>query len=159
MDAHLDAEAAQLLIERARAGYHKTHQPALFTRAGRLFGRMTRTRYELTFDDGRFGAFDQAMGERRQIGELSTATRIQLLLALRLAWIEETERDGPGLPVFLDEVLATTDPERYRAVVEAVQEIVAGGRQVIYLSSQPADAQAWQRFAGEPAPEIIELAP
>jgi len=159
MEAHRDAEAAQLLIERARSGYSQAHQPALFTRARRLFGRMTRTRFELTFDDGRFGAFDQAMGEQRSVGELSTATRVQLLLALRLAWIEEAESEAPGLPVFLDEVLATTDPERYRAVVEAVQEIVAGGRQVIYLSSQPADAQAWQRFAGEPAPGIIELAP
>jgi len=159
MEAHCDAEAAQLLIERGRSGYSQAHQPALFTRARKLFGRMTRTRFELTFDDGRFGAFDQAMGEQRSIGELSTATRIQLLLALRLAWIEETESEGSGLPVFLDEVLATTDPERYRAVVEAVQEIVAGGRQVIYLSSQPADAQAWQRFAGQPTPEIIELAP
>ena len=159
MEAHRDAEAAQLLIERARAGYSQAHQPTLFTRARKLFGRMTRTRFELTFDDGRFSAFDQSMGEQRSIGELSTATRIQLLLALRLAWIEETESEGPGLPVFLDEVLATTDPERYRAVVEAVQEVVAAGRQVIYLSSQPADAQAWQRFAGQPTPEIIELAP
>ena len=159
MEAHCDSEAAQLLIERARAGYAQVHQPALLTRARKLFGRMTRARFELTFEDGLFGAFDQAMGERRRIGELSTATRIQLLLALRLAWIEEAERDGPGLPIFLDEVLATTDPERYRAVVEAVQEIVAGGRQVIYLSSQPADAQAWQKFSGDAAPEIIELAP
>jgi len=159
MEMHRDAEAAQFLIERARAGYSQSHQPALFTRARRLFGRMTRTRFELTFEDGRFGALDQAMGERRGIGELSTATRVQLLLALRLAWIEETETEGPGLPIFLDEVLATTDPDRYRAVVEAVQEIVSGGRQVIYLSSQPADAQAWQRFAGQPSPEIIELAP
>jgi len=159
LEAHRDAEAAQLLIERARAGYSREHQPALFTRARNLFGRMTRTRFELTFDGRGFGARDQTMAENRSIDELSTATRIQLLLALRLAWIDEAERTGPGLPVFLDEVLATTDPDRYRAVVEAVQALVRDGRQVIYLSSQPADAQAWQRFAGEPAPKIIELAP
>jgi len=159
LEAHRDAEAAQLLIERARTGYSRQYQPALFTRARGLFARMTRTRFELTFDGDRFGARDQAMGENRSIAELSTATRIQLLLALRLAWIDAAERDGPGLPVFLDEVLATTDPKRYRAVVDSVQELVADGRQVIYLSSQPADAQAWQHFAGEPAPKIIELAP
>lgn len=159
LEAHRDAEAAQLLVERARAGYTHQHQPALFTRARNLFARMTRTRFELNFDGHRFGARDQAMAENRSIAELSTATRIQLLLALRLAWIEEAEHDGSRLPIFLDEVLATTDPERYRAVVEAVQELVRGGRQVIYLSSQPADAEAWQRFAGEPAPKIIELAP
>jgi len=158
LESHRDAEAAQLLIARARTGYSRQHQPALFTRARELFARMTRTRFELTFDGDRFAARDQAMAEHRSIAELSTATRIQLLLALRLAWIDEAERDRPGLPIFLDEVLATTDPERYRAVVEALQALVRSGRQVIYLSSQPADAQAWQRFAGEPAPEIIELA-
>ncbi|MDT8409198.1 MAG: hypothetical protein RQ741_06340 [Wenzhouxiangellaceae bacterium] len=158
LEAHRDAEAAQLLIERARGGYRHEHQPALFTRAQALFGRMTRTRFQLTFDGERFGARDQAMAENRNIAELSTATRIQLLLALRLAWIEQAERDGPGLPVFLDEVLATTDPQRYRAVVDALQELVQAGRQVIYLSSQPADAQAWRRFSGERAPQVIELA-
>lgn len=159
LDAQRDAEAAQLLIERARAGYTREHQSDLFTRARALFGRMTRARFALTFDGERFGARDRTMAENRGLAELSTATRIQLLLALRLAWIDEAGREGPGLPIFLDEVLATTDPERYRAVVEAVQELVRDGRQVIYLSSQPADAQAWQRFAGQPEPEIIELAP
>jgi hypothetical protein len=79
------------------------------------------------------------------------------LLALRLAWIERAERGGPDLPLFLDEVLATTDPDRYRAVVEAVQELVREGRQVVYLSSQPADAQAWRRFAGRPEPRVVAL--
>lgn len=159
LDAHRDAEAAQLLIERARSGYTRDHQPGLLTRAGELFGRMTQTRFALTFDGETFGARDQAMGEQRSIGELSTATRIHLLLALRLAWIDEADRDGPGLPIILDEVLATTDPARYRTVVEALQQLVRDGRQVIYLSSQPADAQAWQHFAGEPEPEIIALSP
>jgi len=159
LEARRDAEAAQFLIERARTGFSRQHQPALFSRARNLFARMTHTRFELTFDGHSFGARDRTMAEQRSIAELSTATRIQLLLALRLAWIDEAERDGPGLPIFLDDVLATTDPERYRAVVEAVQELVRAGRQVIYLSSQPTDAQAWKHFAGEPAPKIIELAP
>jgi len=159
LEARRDAEAAQFLIERARTGFSRQHQPALFSRARNLFARMTHTRFELTFNGHSFAARDRAMAENRSIAELSTATRIQLLLALRLAWIDEAERDGPGLPVFLDDVLATTDPERYRAVVEAVQELVRAGRQVIYLSSQPADAQAWKHFSGEPAPKVIELAP
>ncbi|MGK7294725.1 MAG: hypothetical protein ACNS61_02725 [Candidatus Wenzhouxiangella sp. M2_3B_020] len=154
----MDAEAASLLIERARTGHGREHQPALLRRAGALFGRMTRARFELRFDGRQFGAHDSRSGLELGMGELSTATRIQLLLALRLAWIERTERGGPDLPLFLDEVLATTDPERYRAVVEAVQELVREGRQVVYLSSQPADAQAWRQFAGDPAPAVIELA-
>lgn len=158
-DARMDAEAAQLLIARARSGHGREHQPKLLRRAGELFGRMTRSRFELNFDGSTFGARDVRGGLNLELAELSTATRIQLLLALRLAWIERTEHGGPDLPLFLDEVLATTDPDRYRAVVEAVQELVREGRQVIYLSSQPADAQAWRRFAGDPEPAIVELIP
>lgn len=154
----MDAKAAHVLIQRARTGHGREHQPPLLQRAGELFGRMTRTRFELRFDGRQFGAHDSRSGLELGMAELSTATRIQLLLALRLAWIERTERGGPDLPLFLDEVLATTDPDRYRAVVEAVQELVREGRQVIYLSSQPADAQAWRQFADDPEPAIIELA-
>ena len=158
-DARMDAEAAQLMIDRARSGHGREHQPKLLRRAGELFGRMTRSRFELNFDGGTFGARDVRAGIGLGLGELSTATRIQLLLALRIAWIERAEHGGPDLPLFLDEVLATTDPDRYRAVVDAVQELIREGRQVIYLSSQPADAQAWRRFADDPEPAIIELAP
>lgn len=157
--ARMDAAAAQLLIERARAGHGREQQPKLLRRAGALLGRMTRSRFELVFDGSEFRARDTRGGYDLGLAELSTATRVQLLLALRLAWIERAEHGGPDLPLFLDEVLATTDPDRYRAVVEAVQELVREGRQVIYLSSQPADAQAWRRFAGEPEPATFELAP
>ena len=33
-------------------------------------------------------------------------------------------------------VLTTTDPDRYRAIVESVQEIAVGGRQLFYLTAQ-----------------------
>ncbi|MBY6205004.1 hypothetical protein [Halomonas denitrificans] len=155
----MDAEVGRFLIERARSGHGRDHQPALLRRAAHLFGRMTRSRFELHFDGSDFGASDARTGLQLGLAELSTATRIQLLLALRLAWIERNEHGGPDLPLFLDEVLATTDPERYRAVVDAVQELVREGRQVLYLSSQPADAEAWRRFAGDPEPQVIELAP
>lgn len=158
LEAHRDAAAGRFLLERARSGHEQAERPPLLERARELLGRMTRGRHELDFDGRHFGAHDRETGQRHRLAELSTATRMQLLLALRLAWIERAERDGPELPVFLDEVLATTDPGRYRSVVEALQAIRAEGRQLIYLSSQPADAEAWRRYAGDPAPAIVELA-
>ncbi|MDT8448926.1 MAG: AAA family ATPase [Wenzhouxiangellaceae bacterium] len=158
LEAHRDAAAGRFLLERARTGHEQAERPPLLERARELLGRMTGGRHELDFDGREFSAHDRETGNRHPLAELSTATRIQLLLALRLAWIERAERDGPELPVFLDEVLATTDPRRYRAVVEALQAIRAEGRQIIYLSSQPADAEAWRRYAGKPAPAVVELA-
>ena len=157
LDRHRMATAGQFLLERVREVQNRQHQPALLKRAMLWFGRFTHARYELKFSDGHFTAWDNRLGQPRSLAELSTATRVQLKLALRLAWIDQIDAHRPGLPVFLDEVLATSDPDRYRAVVDAAQELVRGGRQVVYLSAQPVDALAWQRFAGQPEPEIIHL--
>jgi len=155
LDAQRDAAAGRFLLERAQTGFEHDQQPPLLRRAEALLGQMTRGRYRIGFDGRTWHARDGRGGQRLAISELSGATRIQLLLALRLAWIESAERGGPELPLFLDEVLATTDPERYRAVVEALQAIRAEGRQLVYLSSQPADAEAWKRYAGQPQPRLI----
>ena len=157
LNRHRMATAGQFLLERVRNVQHRRHQPALLKGAMRWFGRFTHARYALKFEGGHFSAWDSQLGQPRGLAELSTATRVQLKLALRLAWIDQIDAHRPGLPVFLDEVLATSDPDRYRAVVEAAQELVRNGRQVVYLSAQPVDAIAWQGFAGQPEPEIIRF--
>ncbi|MEM1080668.1 MAG: hypothetical protein AAGH65_03720, partial [Pseudomonadota bacterium] len=157
LDEQRLAAAGQYLIQRVQQQQHQQHQPTLLKRATHWFSRFTHHRYELKFDGQRFSAMDHRQGQRRGIAELSTATRVQLKLALRLAWVDQLDRHRPTLPLFLDEVLATSDPERYRAVVEAAQELVRDGRQVVYLSAQPMDAQAWQHHGGDPAPQIIQL--
>ena len=59
----------------------------------------------------------------------------------------------------MDEVLTTTDPDRYQAVVASVQELVAEGRQMFYLTAQRDDAEAWSEWAGDgPAPHLIDMA-
>ena len=157
LDQQRMAAAGQFLLERIQQEQHQQHQPALLKRARHWFARFTHNRYALKFDGHHFSATDHQHGQQRSIAELSTATRVQLKLALRLAWIDQLGAHRPALPIILDEVLATSDLERYRAVVEAAQELVREGRQVVYLSAQPMDANTWQQFAGEPEPAIIEL--
>jgi len=153
------ARAAALLIDDVRCTHQADHEPAALTRAAQWLARFTRHRYELRLRDACFAAWDSRDEQHRGVAELSTGTRFQLLLAVRLAWIEQAEMSVEPLPVFMDEVLTTTDPDRYRAVVETIQEIAADGRQLFYLTAQSDDAEAWVQWAGDgPKPQHIDLA-
>jgi DNA repair exonuclease SbcCD ATPase subunit len=159
LDQHLLTGAARALIEDVRIAHQADNEPPALARAGAWFNRFTRHRYRLQFDDSRFIAVATRSNRRTQLNELSTGTRVQLLLAVRLAWIEQAEKGSESLPVFMDEVLTTTDPDRYQAVVESVQEIAVGGRQMFYLTAQTDDAHAWSEWAREgPSPHLIDMA-
>lgn len=159
LNDHLLSAAAGLLIDDVRAAHQSSNEPAALTQAGRWFERFTRHRYRLRFHNDHFSALDTHDSLERSIAELSTGTRVQLLLAVRLAWIERLEDQIEPLPVFMDEVLTTTDPDRYQAVVASVQELVEDGRQMFYLTAQRDDAAAWTEWAGDgPIPHLVDMA-
>src|SRR5690606_31106452 len=103
--------AGQFLLERIEQG-HRDQRTGALARAEEWFARFTHHRFELVVQGGstlELRARDVRMGETRALEALSTATRVQLLLAVRLAFLEEAERGRETLPLFLDEVLATSD--------------------------------------------------
>ena len=59
-------------------------------------------------------ALDNEEQRERTLDELSSGTRLQLLLAVRVAFVEQQER-GPMLPLILDETLGNSDEHRARA--------------------------------------------
>ena len=80
-------------------------------------------------------------------------------MAARLAFIEAHEGES-RLPLFLDEALSITDPERFEAVVTVLMDLVDQGRQIFYLSCDDADVHRWARATqslGRPAPNVIRL--
>jgi hypothetical protein len=82
------------------------------------------------------------------------------LLAARLSFIEHTEQGGPTVPLFLDDVLSTTDPQRFAQVADAVFELARSGRQVFYATSSPDEVAAWNQRAadgGFDAPQVQRL--
>jgi DNA repair exonuclease SbcCD ATPase subunit len=158
-DEQMLSAAGGMLIEDVRIAHQADNEPAALRRAAHWFERFTHHRYQLQFRGERFEAFDARSEEPRPLAELSTATRMQLLLAVRLAWIEQAERNREPLPVFMDEVLTTSDPDRYRLVVESVQDIAAGGRQMFYLTAQSDEATAWAAWVGEGRqPHTVDMA-
>lgn len=162
--ATLRAAAGRFLLERVRREHETIGRPAVLRRASALFESFTAHAYALEIlhgDEPSFAAVERATGLRRTLGELSDGTRLQLLLAARLGFALEAEQ-GAGLPLILDEALANSDPERTRAVVQALLALTADGeRQVFYLTSNPADVAMLRTLcldAGRPDPVAIDLA-
>ena len=160
LDEALYAEAGQFLLERVEAEHEQTVQPAALRQAREWFKRFTHYQYGLIFatdGDIRFAARETASGEHRRLSELSSGTRMQLLLAVRIAFALSAERGATRLPLILDEALTTADPERFRAVAESLTLLAReDGRQVFYLTAQPDDVRYWAEH--DPDVHCIDLA-
>lgn len=160
LDEALLARAGDFLLDQVEAEHEQAIQPAALRRARDWFQRFTRHQYELLFSGNmsvQFAARETASGATRSLAELSSGTRMQLLLAVRIAFALEAERGRSPLPLFLDEALGTADPERFRAATQSLQMLVEEtGRQVFYLTAQPEDARYWARRDTEV--RVIDLA-
>jgi energy-coupling factor transporter ATP-binding protein EcfA2 len=140
------AAIAAVLIEHVEQGTRNDHLPDVFHRASAIFVRVTRGSYELRLGEGEtpsFLAFDTIRQRQQPLEELSSATRLQLLLAVRIAFVEQQE-GGVALPLVMDETLANSDDDRAAAIMDAVLELAAAGRQIFYFTSQPDEVRKWQ---------------
>ena len=148
------AAAGNFLLDEVETEHKVESRPEVFRQGSKWFSLFTRGRYELRIDDvmesgsPAFRALDTSSGNGLALNELSRGTRMQLLLAVRLAFAAAAER-GTQLPFILDEVLSSTDPIRYRAIAECLLTLVQDGRQVFYLTCQPGDAAGWRDIAEE----------
>ena len=150
-DRDVDAVVAGVLMEFLQRATRDQHRPEVFRRARDLFARITRGRHRLDFDDGEppaFRAYDTTAGVGRALDELSSGTRVQLLLAVRIAFVESRET-GPRLPLLLDETLGNSDDERARAIMETAIALAADGRQVFYFTAQPDEVGKWRGILAE----------
>lgn len=129
------------IIRDAERILREEHQPALLRRAGTLLYRLTGGRYDRILLGGRDGRGFRVRGaatpDALEVAHpLSTGTREQIYLALRLAILDHLDRAGEKLPLVLDEVFVNWDPERRAAGIELIRELSAS-RQVFFFSCHP----------------------
>lgn len=162
-DAYTEDLAGNSLLEEIETEHERHTQPARLRVAADLFARFTRHRHRLELgpagEASGFRAIDAETGRGLALGELSDGTRMQLLLAARLAFAIDAE-GGHHPPIFLDEALTASDPERFHAVADAVFELAADGRQIFYLSCNPADVAMFEQMAaqaGAPRVPVFDL--
>ena len=143
-DEALFATAGDFLVGDVEQEYEQTRMPRVFERAREHFSVFTFQNYELQLEKGdgtpQLFATDLVHEKKRELDELSDGTRAQLLLAARIAFAEEVEQ-GKVLPLFLDEALDQSDPQRFEAIVRSLGRVARDqGRQIFYLTSDPLDA-------------------
>ena len=154
-DELLDSLATDLLLDAVESAYTADHQPEILREAAALFRQVTAHEFELELaENGGFQARDRRQNAIRQLAELSTGTRMQLLLAVRAAWVGQHR----ALPLFLDEALTTSDEERAGEIVRSLGALAAaGGVQVVYLSARRNEAALWREALGDDL-RVIDLA-
>jgi len=139
------AVAGSRLLAMIQNRDRQQNRPAVFRVADKYFARFTSGAYRLTMSDDNEAdlfALDTSTGAALALDQLSSGTRVQLLLAVRLAFIDVTER-GAMLPIVLDEALGNTDDTRAIAIIDAMIEIAREGRQVLYFTAQHDEIGKW----------------
>lgn len=157
-DRALRQQATDVLLEEVETQFKSDQEPALLRRAREIFKQVTADAFSLELGDGnRFAARDLIQGQPRSLEELSSGTRMQLLLALRLAWTEAQERGGESLPLFLDEALTTSDEDRFTEMANTLMRLnEASERQIFYLSARRHEGALWRQATGT-EPAMVDL--
>ena len=151
-ESNLSAVTGQLILNSLMKTLGDENQPAVYRRAKDIFSRVTHGRYSLippvAGEAAAFRADDTVQGWGLSLNELSTGTRVQLLLSVRLAFVEEQEQ-SVRLPLLADELLATTDEHRAEAVIQALAEFCREGRQLFYFTAQKEEVERWHRYLAD----------
>lgn len=158
----LHQTAGAFLVDEVEREVQAVQRPQALARAQAWFEAFTRYAFGFDIEPGdppRFVAHDHASGATLGLGALSSGTRMQLLLAIRMGFALHAEGERGRLPLFVDHVLATSDPERFAQVAEAFRQVARDdGRQVFYLTADPAEASRWRQVLGDEHIHEIDVA-
>ncbi len=165
-DQQVKKAMARAMIDRTLAHFNKEHAPDVLRQARDLFGQFTQGDYRLRINsEDQTSAFEaeDRKAEIYSLDTLSDGTRMQLLIAVRLAFAQHNE-GNVRLPLILDEALSTSDPDRFEAVAEALFQLsdsdTSEGRQIIYMTANPNDVHPWNQLArakGRALPNQVPL--
>lgn len=125
-DRYIPLVLARGLVRRAVAKFERDHQPEMLREVSRLFSRLTGGHYPSVrrrLDrEGTLLAI-QEDGTEKHPAQLSTGTREQLYLAIRLAYVQEYCRHNEPLPLVLDDVLVNFDESRADNTLRVLKDL------------------------------------
>lgn len=106
--------------------FERDNQPGLLSSVSRLLARITGERWvrvEQRFSETRLRVVS-AQGDERTFDELSTGTREQLYLAIRLAFVEDYCKKNEPLPIVMDDVFVNFDEARAKGAFSALKPLL-----------------------------------
>lgn len=144
------AMVGDVLVDQLQEKTIEANRPDVFKRANELLATITHGRYRLDLEenDQTFRAFDTAKQKGFALDELSSGTRVQVLLTVRIAFVDKQER-GKKLPVIFDETLANTDDLRADVIINSMIELARDGRQIFYFTAQGDELAKWNKALDE----------
>ncbi len=146
-ETNLSSRTGNLILDQLKKETNSKNNSEIFKRANELLNLITHGRYKMEIigqNDPVFRAIDNVLNQGLDLSEISTGTRVQFLLAIRLAFLESIETTMK-LPIFADELLANSDDVRATAIIEALIEISKNGRQVFYFTAQDDEVRKWDQ--------------
>lgn len=142
----VEALVADALVDWMREHVLQRERPQIFDDANWLLGRFTNGGLELEVStDGEQERFLARRGDlvAQELDELSAGERVQVLMAVRLAYLRQAE--PMSLPLFVDEALSTSDAYRAESVMDHLADICEQGRQVFYFTAQVDEVKKWRQ--------------
>ncbi len=142
----MTGKIALKILSDVRGKYEKEKQPVIIQNSSKYFDRITTGRYNrinVALDKKEITIFDRREVSKN-IDQLSRGTREQLLISLRLGFIEEYETKAEPLPVIVDEVLVNFDPARAKKTAEIFHDFGIN-RQILFFTCHPSMVEYFDR--------------
>jgi uncharacterized protein YhaN len=152
----MSLRAAQIVLTRSVERYRKANEGPLLRRADEIFGTIVRNRLpddfiglEVDYDDPRKPTIiaRRRDGTSCPVTKMSTGTRDQLWLALRIAALERRALDVEPMPFLGDDLFDSSDEMRSAAMLAAVGEL-ARHTQVLLFTHHAHIVEAAERALG-----------
>ncbi|MEZ6057373.1 MAG: AAA family ATPase [Planctomycetaceae bacterium] len=158
------AQLAGLAIERVRHRVERHCQPRTLQLASEFLERLTLGKYHNVWaplGDKKL-IIDDDHGQSFHVEHLSSGTREQLFLAVRMAVIREFAENGVQLPMVLDDVFVNFDQTRTDAAVEALLDFADDGQQILFFTCHLHLAHMFESKGSDPiwlpghSPAVVE---
>jgi uncharacterized protein YhaN len=156
---YVELSLAREILAREIERYRQRNQAPVLGRTSEIFRALTRGAYRGVQSEYDAADLPQLIavredGERKDVPALSSGTRDQLFLALRLATLEETVDRAEPMPLIADDILVEFDEGRSRAALEVLADL--GRKTQILLFSHHAHIAEQARELGGHA-HVVDL--
>ncbi|CAB4753486.1 unannotated protein [freshwater metagenome] len=160
-DEYIRVVLAKQILEREIEAYRERNQGPILGKASELFERLTLHRYTgIETDTDRKGKVvlqaKTANGSLIEVSRLSTGTRDQLYLALRLAALEHFAAAGQSVPLLLDDLFVHFDDERTQAGLRVLDEL-SSTVQVLLFTHHERVAEQAMKAIDAPRLTVLQL--
>ena len=139
LDRYMPLIYARHLLNSAVNRFEKENQPEMIATVSQLFAQMTGGKYvefERTSGSKQNIIVRQSDGSEKTPDQMSTGTREQLYLAIRLAYVCHYCNKNESLPIIIDDVLVNFDAKRARNTLAVLAE-TAKTAQVLFFTCHP----------------------